>query len=399
MPLSDNKKFYIAETEDEKALCNAVRNNDLKEAKSLILKLIDSNQFQKFNGDLRDCDPDETYYAIYYPLLSVAVLKHNFKMFEMLLASGFKPHAVSSGLNPASTPLIEASKCGQFDMVRKIASILKKEELNYYDKDIRNSAVYYAIKNNHVNIFSVLNIHQVDIDFEIAMGFAVISGNFNLFIQFFYDAPQNITNKILNEGYLLQCAASKKNLQIVKFLLEQDNVQINIEPVTANSNGIPIYHYSPLSIAASVGSIEIIEALLNKGADVNFGSPPPFIAAVKNGHLKICYLLKALRANTKINLPHGEKSLELYKNYLDKFYDELDEFKKLIKNKIGVYCAYDKNKPLNIKDLEIWYAKLVRWDPKICSRKAYTMKEIEELSEYEQNLFPEITDTDVNIIG
>lgn len=181
-------------------------------------------------------------------------------------------------------------------------------------------------------------------------------------------------------------------------MLEQDNVQINVEPVTTSSSGIPIYHYSPLATAASVGSAEIVEALLSKGADINFGSPPPFIAAIKNGHLKICYLLKALGANTKINLPHGEKPLELYKDYLDKFYDELDEFKQTIQDRAGDYYGYGKNKPLNIKDLEIWYTKLIIWDSKAFSRKAYTMKEIEELSEYEQNLFPEITDS-VNIIG
>lgn len=401
MPLSNNQKFYIAETAEEKALCNAVRNSNVNEALSLILKLIEANQFQKFNGVLRDRDPEETYYEVYYPLLSVAVLKRNLAMLKMLLAYDFKPHAISSGLNPETTPLIEASRCGRVDMVLKLTSILNKDELNYYDKDIKNSALYYAIKNNHVNIFNVLTsmTKGVVVNFEVSLEAAIISGNFNLFIQFFYDVPQDIQNKVLRKGYLLQCAASKKNLQIVEFLLAQDNIQINIEPVTTSSSGIPIYHYSPLATAASVGSVEIVEALLSKGADINFGSTPPFIAAIKNGHLKICYLLKALGANTKINLPHGEKPLELYKNYLDKFYDELDELKQTIQDRAGAYYGYGKNKPLNIKDLEIWYTKLIIWDSKAFSRKAYTMKEIEELSEYEQSLFPEIMGMDVNIIG
>ncbi|AAY61634.1 ankyrin repeat family protein [Rickettsia felis str. Pedreira] len=212
MPLSNNQKFYIAETVEEKALCNAVRNSNVNEALSLILKLIEANQFQKFNGDLRDRDPEETYYEVYYPLLSVAVLKRNFKMFEMLLEYGFKPHAISSGLNPETTPLIEASRCGRGDMVLKLTSILNKDELNYYDKDIKNSALYYAIKNNHVNIFNVLTsmTKGVDVDFEVSMEVTIISSNFNLFIHFFYNALQGIQDEVLRKGYLLQCAASKK---------------------------------------------------------------------------------------------------------------------------------------------------------------------------------------------
>ncbi|MCC8406526.1 MAG: ankyrin repeat domain-containing protein [Rickettsia endosymbiont of Sceptobius lativentris] len=317
----------------------------------------------------------------------------------MLLAYDFKPHAISSGLNPETTPLIEVSRTGQFNMVRTLTSLLKKEELCYYDKDIRNSAVYYAIKNNHINILNEFIIcNGITIDFEFSMEFFIEADNYRLFSRLFYKAPQNVKEKILNEGYLLQRAASKNNLQIVEFLLEQDNVQINVEPVTTSSSVIPIYHYSPLATAASIGSVEIIEALLRKRADINFGSPPPFIAAIKNGHLKICYLLKALGANTKINLPHGKKPLELYKDYLDKFYYELYEFKQTIQDRAGDYCGYDKKKPLNIKDLEIWYTKLVIWDSKAFSRKAHTMEEIEELSKYEQILFPEITDS-VNIIG
>lgn len=187
MPLSNNQKFYIAETIEEKALCNAVRNSNVNEARSLILKLIEANQFQKFNGDLRDRDPEETYYEVYYPLLSVAVLKRNLAMLKMLLEYDFKPHAISSGLNPETTPLIEASRCGRGDMVLKLTSILNKDELNYYDNDIKNSALYYAIKNNHVNILNILTsmTKGVVVDFEVSMEVTIISSNFNLFIQFF----------------------------------------------------------------------------------------------------------------------------------------------------------------------------------------------------------------------
>ncbi|ABV75113.1 Ankyrin repeat [Rickettsia akari str. Hartford] len=125
-----------------------MRNNDVDQDLSLISKLIEANQCQKFNGDLRNRDPEETYYEVYYPFLSVAVLKRNLTMLTILLEYDFKPHAISSALNPETTPLIEASRCGRVDMVLKLTSILNKDELNYYDHDIKNSALYYAIQNN-----------------------------------------------------------------------------------------------------------------------------------------------------------------------------------------------------------------------------------------------------------
>lgn len=68
--------------------------------------------------------------------------------------------------------------------------------------------------------------------------------------------------------------------------------------------------YTPLGIAAELGNEQIVQALLNAGADANFGGiVSPLHEAVLNDHVQIVELL--LRNNADINAPDEEGTTPL----------------------------------------------------------------------------------------
>lgn len=82
----------------------------------------------------------------------------------------------------------------------------------------------------------------------------------------------------LYAGYLLEIAAGRGYKDIVEFLIDV---------------GADIHHDidGPLQVSSQNGHLEIVELLLNKGADIHADVDSPLILASMNGHLKVVELL------------------------------------------------------------------------------------------------------------
>ena len=92
----------------------------------------------------------------------------------------------------------------------------------------------------------------------------------------------------------LYIASQIHNTNIVKYLLDKDAIT-EIE----GDN-----HYTPLSIAARYGLADIVKILIDKGADVNYGSFTPIFMASKGGNLKsVKYLIEG---DADINLKNND---------------------------------------------------------------------------------------------
>ncbi|WP_419235680.1 hypothetical protein [Rickettsia endosymbiont of Nabis limbatus] len=82
MPLSLTKKYYIAETPEEIALCDAVKNNDIEQAERYILKFQQDKQLQNFQANL--CGPLELHPLGFEiagnPIILTATINKNNKM-------------------------------------------------------------------------------------------------------------------------------------------------------------------------------------------------------------------------------------------------------------------------------------------------------------------------------
>ena len=94
-------------------------------------------------------------------------------------------------------------------------------------------------------------------------------------------------NADLDETAAIHWAAGAKNIEIVKYLLSDD---IKENPSLARGN-----NFTPLHSSAMFGHTEIVELLIEKGADVNIQTDPqkyaPIHSASFGGHLETIKVL------------------------------------------------------------------------------------------------------------
>lgn len=74
----------------------------------------------------------------------------------------------------------------------------------------------------------------------------------------------DINKNVKNDQTLLECAAAKGNLEIVKFLVEKGAVNDRVR-----STGLP-YDYSPLYYAALNGHVPVVKYLTDLNANISF---------------------------------------------------------------------------------------------------------------------------------
>lgn len=394
MPLSLTKKYYIAETPEEIALCNAVKNNDIEEAERYILKFQQDKQLQNFQANL--CGPLEFHPLGFEiagnPIILTAAINKNNKMVNMLLRYGFKPNIEN---HDGCRPIFVAFKNKDFKTVKILINYLSKEELHIKD-DFGRDALYFSVLNERLELINILIlIYGVKINYQSVLEAAIHANNFELFQKFFFN--KTLDEKIENSFLLSLSIFLKNNIAIVEILLNDEETEINIKPETTRA----IISYpldTPLIEAVKIGNKEIIDQLLKKGAKINLGhNYQPFTIAVKNGDLEIAYFLKEHGADITFKEANGLDASNLYVNYLKNLYKKLRESKEKIKNITGICLGY-KHETLDIKNLEIWHNILSSHEIGSSKDKTYTKREIEELSFYEQNLFPNLI-VDIDMIG
>ncbi len=102
-----------------------------------------------------------------------------------------------------------------------------------------------------------------------------------------HDVEKIKCNKNPNELAAIHWAASSGNIEIVRFLLSDE--------INENPNLTRMNNFTPLHSASMYGHHQIVELLIEKGADVNIQTEPqkyaPIHSASFAGHLKTIKIL------------------------------------------------------------------------------------------------------------
>lgn len=146
---------------------------------------------------------------------------------------------------------------------------------------------------------------------------ACLAGDISKIKQYLQD-PTNDINEKNNGAALIHIAFDCKNetakIEMLRLIISHPKV--NVELTFDNSKLVKIDGYSPIHLAARLGSPEVIELLLKKGADINKpiargpekDRTPLYLAAVSRKHEAVKLILKfpEINVNQIINYENKE---------------------------------------------------------------------------------------------
>jgi len=236
---------YVADTQEEKALCDAVKDNNIIAASNYILQFMEAalpDEIKKL------CYPDlhakiNKEYINYCTLPLIAAINNNIDMLYLLINFGFDINLVSGAIR--MTPLAYAVKEEHADIRNLLLQQPNIEVNNCYF----NLPLELAIEKGNIEVVKLLEQKGAITSPFSAISLAFSSPNPDIFKYYFEKELPSITENKL--GSLLRKAAESGKAEVAKFLLEHE----------------PKFDYGE-NIAKS------------------------FILAAKRGHLKICYILK-----------------------------------------------------------------------------------------------------------
>jgi len=388
MPLS-YMGDYIAETPEELALYQAVKNNNIVDTEYYLLRFQNSRQLEKFQGDFRgplEAGPRGKIPGV--PIMCIAADNNNTIMVEILLNYGFKADV---GDYNYPRPLFKAIDNKNVAMVKNLISHLTKEELENANYMGRNVLYFLIIKKLPKDLIDDLIYNKaVKIEYQSALEAIIKVNDLKLFKEFFFKIPDNL---FVDKSCLLSLAiVTDQNIEIIDILSDDQKVQFYSNQQYYFGATTDIAMSCPLKSAAQEGTRQIIELLWKKRNiqkfakdDVQKQNNKLFEIAVAYGNLEVANFLKIFASN-------GLDVSNLYTNFLKFMYKILEQYKKSIEDKTGIEY---KHKILNIKNLEEWSLLLSSHDNK---EKIHTENDIEKLSSYEHDLFPNLK-VDVDITG
>lgn len=207
-----------------------------------------------------------------------AILEQDYEKFKAILVS--EPENISKGDSEGNSPLHLAVQIGHFKMVVDlIVAGSHIDAVNYrYERPIHK-----AIKKKH-------------------------------------QSPDLLmVGLLLGHGasYDICIASAIGDVGSVKTLLKEDRALANLHDTSEllpNANSVGFSHDAPLTLAAWYGYFDVVELLLDSGADPNAPKDRPLTLAAGNGHLDVVQLLLDSGADPDatrdVNTGWGEKVFE-----------------------------------------------------------------------------------------
>ncbi|KAG5802751.1 hypothetical protein H9Q74_012333 [Fusarium xylarioides] len=255
-------------------------------------------------ADANSTDPDCS------PHLHCAIVRDDTAAFDTLIEHGADPAAINS--NWVDTPpIVVAGKYGRAKVIDRLA---KAALVEAQDSKGRN-ALWYAGGRGHHAVFQALikagaNTEVLTANVrELRPALIPIAGApYTKCLKSVLDAGVDINSKLreVHSFHVLGIAARSGHVEICRMLLDHgtckefDDDSALIHAARANNNAIvnmllkeghkvdiqlddSAYHGTPLVAAARAGYTDIVTALLEKGADVNYAAPKeitPLMSAV-----------------------------------------------------------------------------------------------------------------------
>ncbi|CAC5404465.1 unnamed protein product [Mytilus coruscus] len=237
------------------------------------------------NSDINYCRKDG-----YFPLLWASQNGHVNVVKELLqhLAD------VNKCRNNGITPLLTAC---YYSMIEVVHVLLQCDDVDIsLCDDDGCSSLYWASQNGHVNVVKELLQHSADVNkcsndgnppLQIACynnriepNIASQKGHVNIVIELLQHSAD--VNKCRNDGHPpLQTACNNNRIEVVRVLLQCDDVDINL----CNDDGC-----SSLYKASQKGHVDVVKVLLQHSADVNKcknNGVSPLYKANEKGHVDV----------------------------------------------------------------------------------------------------------------
>lgn len=231
------------------------------------------------------------------------------------------------------SPLMLASSLGKEEFVK----ILIENKANIDLNDInQNTALLYALINNHIDIASILISNGANITVKNKNGFSTLHcccfhNNTNNKQMHDYqmkiindiissDVPVNDTNNVGVTPLIFAC--QEGDLEIVKLLFQND----------ADIHRKAQSGFTSLGQAAQKGHLDIVKFLLEKGADINIicqGKLTPLILSIYNKNFKTSEYLMSQNADLEYISPDGLSALKASiivsnRNFVEIISDKID---------------------------------------------------------------------------
>ena len=203
-----------------------------------------------------------------------------------------------------------AQKDKQISILKSKLYIVKERSKKIFSKEIEDE-IFQAVKFGDLDKLISLTKGKED-DFYVAteygetpLHFACLNDNFmcvEYLVKVLHSDPEAVDN---NGKTPLHCACENNGIFSLQFLCEECHV--NTEAKMSNGN-------TPLCIAASNNHIDIVEYLINHGADINglgYRNETPLMKAAMKGNIEIVKLLLSSGANPKIRNIDGKTAYDV----------------------------------------------------------------------------------------
>jgi serine/threonine-protein phosphatase 6 regulatory ankyrin repeat subunit B len=193
--------------------------------------------------------------------LIVAIQKNHEAIVDLLLRQpGIDPNTANEQGN---TALMHASKAGQTRIVRKL---LAHGHIDVNAKDSsKTTALMYAAKEGHNDVVSVLlqngaDPNSQDHNGETALTFSAYHGDVDVVRTLCQNMDTEVNIKNNNDEDALFSAVFQQHEEVVNVLLQHGADVNSVSPENDD--------YSPLLVASKKKNVDIVEALLRKGANL-----------------------------------------------------------------------------------------------------------------------------------
>ena len=244
-----NHKITIEDSENPRALIEAIKNGKIEIVKKLLSDGYDFNKWHHKDEESGDS------------LLHIAVKSGNDEILKLLLEKGLNPLVVD---NDNNNPLHLAAKNNNADMV---ATLLQ-----------------YKIDVNIPGEYANAPLHLVSKNGNVVIAKSLFEGGANL------EATDNSKNTPMHYAIV------HKNIELLKYLLEKN----------ANLGATNVVGHTPIHLAASEGNLEAVKALVEKQADFNAMALDKKTAldyAIEENHTKVIEFLREKSATSSKKTP------------------------------------------------------------------------------------------------